>query len=138
MDRLSNADQMRLAQALNEGWPVGGCGVGSYDPGPVDEVLALLETKFANPEPRYTTSLNSQQCESDRLAAGLPKTKDGVPVIPGMTLVTAHPETGETWCLEVVLMGKERFMYGWPRHTKSTRYDGCWSSVAAAKASKLR
>lgn len=89
MDRLSNADKLRLAQALNEGWPVGGCGVGSYDPGPVDEVLAQIESNLR--EPRYTTSwdsaaqtfvfdgddnltmgqiverLNSQQCEIDRL-----------------------------------------------------------------------
>jgi hypothetical protein len=91
MDRLSDDDKLRLAQALNEGWGPVGCGVGSYDPGPVDEVLAQIETKFSSPEPQYSTSwdgaaqtfvfdgeenltmgqiverLNSQQCEIDRL-----------------------------------------------------------------------
>jgi hypothetical protein len=186
MDRLSNDDKMRLVQAFNEAWAVGGFGIGSYDPGPVDEVLAVIEEREGvpefkvsefkvlariggtgsyehTPEPRYTTSceaaqtfvfdgddpltmgqiverLNSQQCEIDRLTTGLPKTKDGVPVTPGMVLIVGHPETQELWELNVVLMGKEHFMYGWPHHGKLCRYDECWSTAdaAIADANKLR
>lgn len=42
MDSLSAADKQRLADAFNAGWVPGGFGADSYDPEPVDKVLAEL------------------------------------------------------------------------------------------------
>ena len=93
MGQLSDDDKLRLAQALNDGWAVGDFGVDSYDPEPMDKVLAKikLRSETLRTKARYTTGgisatqtgvfdgrlnltveqiverLNSQQCEIDRL-----------------------------------------------------------------------